>query len=79
MDKKLILYHFPSCPYCVKVFKYMESEGIELEMRNIRKNLDWRRELEEVGGIVQVPCLFIDGVPMYESDDIIVWLGENYK
>ncbi len=25
----------------------------------------------------KVPCLFIDGNPMYESDDIIMWLREN--
>ncbi|MBE6736814.1 MAG: NrdH-redoxin, partial [Ruminococcaceae bacterium] len=33
-----------------------------------------RRRLIEVGGYEQVPCLFIDGKPMYESLDIIDWL-----
>jgi glutaredoxin len=27
-----------------------------------------------VGGKHQVPCLFIDGDPMYESDDIVAWM-----
>ena len=25
----------------------------------------------------QVPCLFIDGKPLYESGDIIEWLRDN--
>ncbi|WP_373454247.1 glutathione S-transferase N-terminal domain-containing protein [Halanaerobium congolense] len=25
----------------------------------------------------QVPCLFIDGEPLYESSDIINWLKSN--
>ena len=34
-------------------------------------------ELVRVGGKMQVPCLFIDGNPMYESLDIIQWLKDN--
>ena len=30
------------------------------------------------GGKVQVPCLFIDGKAMYESDDIIAYLGKAF-
>ncbi|MBS4843870.1 MAG: glutathione S-transferase domain-containing protein, partial [Collinsella sp.] len=30
-----------------------------------------------VGGKRQVPCLFIDGKPLYESSDIIAWVQEN--
>ncbi len=33
------------------------------------------QRLAEVGGKKQVPCLFIDGKAMYESDDIIEYLG----
>jgi len=35
------------------------------------------KTLIEIGGKSQVPCLFIDGVPPYESDDIIRWLKSN--
>ena len=38
-----------------------------------------RDELIKIGGDSQVPCLTIDGQAMYESDDIIDWLKENYK
>lgn len=30
------------------------------------------------GGKDQVPCLFIDGKPLYESDDIIKYFKENF-
>ena len=29
------------------------------------------------GGKRQVPCLFIDGKPLYESSDIIAWFEQN--
>ena len=37
-----------------------------------------RLELIRVGGKQQVPCLFIDVKPMYESLDIVEWL-RDYK
>ena len=39
---------------------------------------DWRKDLKEKTGRTQVPCLFIDDVPMFESADIIAWLKKNY-
>lgn len=71
------LFIMPSCPYCQKVLRFMERRGIELPLRNIISEPWAREELVRVGGKAQVPCLFIDGAPLYESDDIIAWLGKN--
>lgn len=73
---KLELYYKPECPFCKKVIQFMERHDIKLEMKNIheKENLD---KLIEVGGMNQVPCLFIDGKAMYESDDIIQFLKDN--
>lgn len=71
----LKLYYRPTCPYCVKVLRYMDENGIELPLHNISESDEDRATLERVGGKVQVPCLFIDGRAMYESDDIIAWLA----
>ncbi len=49
----------------------------DIEYHNIHKNEEDRQELIRVGGKQQVPCLFIDGKPMYESDDIVEWLRAN--
>ena len=71
-----ILYMRPTCPYCVKVLHYMDTHGIELEMRNIQ-DATFALELVAIGGKQQVPCLVIDGTALYESDDIIAYLGKT--
>lgn len=45
--------------------------------RNISTDSDAEQILIAVGGKRQVPCLFIDGKPLYESSDIIAWVQEN--
>lgn len=74
---KCELYYSPFCPYCRKVLDFMQANNIELELMNIGDSQDVKNALLAVGGKTQVPCLIIDGKPMYESDDIIKWLGEN--
>lgn len=72
---KLELYMFDTCPFCRRVLKYLDESGrTDVELHNIHKNEADRQRLIEVGGVEQVPCLFVDGVPMYESLDIIDWL-----
>lgn len=66
---------FDTCPFCRRVLKYLDESGrTDVELHNIHKSEADRQRLIEVGGVEQVPCLFIDGVPMYESLDIIDWL-----
>ena len=72
---KLELFMFDTCPFCRRVLNYIDESGrTDVELHNIRKNEADRMRLIEVGGMEQVPCLFIDGKPMYESLDIIDWL-----
>ncbi|MBQ9708695.1 MAG: glutathione S-transferase N-terminal domain-containing protein [Firmicutes bacterium] len=76
MEKKL--YMFATCPFCRKVINEIESSGrTDIEYHDIRKNEADRQELIRIGGKQQVPCLVMDGVPLYESDDIVQWLKEN--
>jgi len=75
---ELILYYYPTCPYCRKVTKFINKNGLdEIELKNINQDQKAEAELIEVGGKRQVPCLFIDGDPLYESNDIINWLKSN--
>lgn len=72
---KLELFMFDTCPFCRCVLNYIDESGrTDVELHNIHKNEADRQRLIEVGGVEQVPCLFVDGVPMYESLDIIDWL-----
>lgn len=76
--KSLILYKKDTCPYCRKVMEYISSAGREdIKYRDIVHDPEAAKELMQVGGKLQVPCLFIDGAPMYESLDIISWLEAN--
>jgi len=75
---KLELFMFDTCPFCKKVINYIESSGRDdIEYHNIHENKADEERLLAVGGKIQVPCLFIDGKPMYESNDIIEWLKAN--
>ncbi|MCL2339819.1 MAG: glutathione S-transferase N-terminal domain-containing protein [Actinomycetia bacterium] len=76
MSPELCLYYLPSCPYCQKVLRYMQQNGIELELRDTQDPIN-KQYLVANGGINQVPCLFIDGQALYESDDIIAYLGSH--
>ena len=76
-NRELALFMKPTCPYCIKVMSFMEENGIAVPLRNIEADEDAAKTLVTVGGKRQVPCLFIDGQPLYESDDIIAWLRAN--
>lgn len=75
----LALYYRPTCPFCVRVLKRMKDLGVEsaITLKNISDDEEAEATLISVGGKRQVPCLFIDGEPLYESGDIISWLNAN--
>ncbi|MBR3328294.1 MAG: glutaredoxin [Atopobiaceae bacterium] len=80
MAKTLDLYYYDSCPYCQKVLRAMRRLDIEdkINLKNILRSQEAADTLVRVGGKRQVPCLFIDGKPMYESDDIVEWLTREF-
>ena len=57
--------------------KIAADNGVTIPERNISTDSDAEQTLIAVGGKRQVPCLFIDGAPLYESSDIIAWVQEN--
>ncbi len=81
----LELYFKPTCPYCAKVMLALDTlnqgrpaaRQLQVRQRNIDADPAARSHLVEVGGRPTVPCLFIDGKPLYESDDIIRFLQET--
>lgn len=67
---ELVLYKFDACPYCRRVMRVLKELSLELEYRDTRQNSEHRQELLRIGGKTQVPCLLINGQPLYESADI---------
>jgi glutaredoxin len=75
--KKVELYYFPECPFCKRVLDYLETAPYPLTYKNTSETPAYKQELISIGGKTQVPCLIIDGRPLYESLDIIAWLKNN--
>ncbi|MBQ7372057.1 MAG: glutaredoxin [Blautia sp.] len=75
---KLELFKYDTCPYCQRVMGEISASGrTDVEYCDIHKSEEALERLLTIGGKRQVPCLFIDGQPLYESGDIIAWLREH--
>lgn len=74
---ELALYMTPTCPFCRKVIHFIEENHLNIPLKNVDADSNYRDELVTIGGKGQVPCLFIDGKALYESDAIIEWMRAN--
>ena len=72
--RQLVLFKFDSCPYCKVVMASLAELGIQPILRDTRTDPDARREHRARTGRTQVPCLYIDDEPLFESADIVRWL-----
>lgn len=75
----LDLYYYEQCPFCYRVLVKIKELGLE-------DNITFKNTLEDPGnakfhqektGRSTVPCLYIDGEPLFESSDILAWLEDN--
>lgn len=79
----LALYHFKTCPFCIKVRHEMARLSLPIELRDAQHNAELRADLLQGGGKIQTPCLRItDGRGnvqwMFESNDIIKYLQQRF-
>ncbi len=79
--KKLELFYFPQCPYCQFVLSALRTTGLEeqVELLDINDNPHYKERLVRDTGRGTVPCLYIDGKPMFESRDIASWIHKYAK
>ena len=56
-----MLYSAKLCGDCQRLKAFMDANGVEYEIRDIRKNLEFGEELEKKTGKLGVPYLLIDG------------------
>lgn len=78
-EDKLVLYHFNACPFCAMVRAGIEHLGIDVELRDIHDNSQYRDDVIAARGRATVPVLRItspDGEErwMPESRDIVRYL-----
>jgi glutaredoxin len=77
--RTLVLYKYDSCPYCYLVAtRLQQMPEVKVTLRDTMREPGARAELLQKTGRAQVPCLFIDDVPLFESRDIVAWL-ERYQ
>lgn len=82
--RALRLYHFSTCPFCIKVRKEIHRLALPIELANVQRDAEARAALEQGGGRVKVPCLRIEHEDgrvewMYESSDINAYLRQRFE
>ena len=80
---QLALYHFPTCPYSLRVRRVMRRLRLNIELRDAARNPAYQQELRREGGRLQTPCLKIrqqhkTTTWLYESADIIRYLEQRF-
>ncbi|PKL74434.1 MAG: hypothetical protein CVV27_20520 [Candidatus Melainabacteria bacterium HGW-Melainabacteria-1] len=75
---RLELYMFRACPYCRRVLSLIERDHIPVSYRDTHLNPSFRKELLSLTGKAQVPCLFVDGQPLFESAAIMAYLERHF-
>lgn len=81
--RQLALYHFKTCPFCIKVRREISRLSLNIELRDAQHDAQHRDELVQGGGKAQVPCLRITDVNgkvqwLYESDAINQYLHQRF-
>ena len=81
--KKLILYQYKTCPFCIKTRREIKRLSLNIEKRDAQRNEQNKKALLEGGGQIKVPCLMIeeDGgntAWMYDSEKIIQYLQSRF-
>jgi len=75
----LELYYYEQCPFCYRVLSKIKDLdlGPHIQFKNTLEDPSHSAFHQEKTGRTTVPCLYIDGEPMFESADIIKWLEKN--
>jgi glutaredoxin len=81
--QKLALYHYPTCPFCLKTRREIRRLSLNIELRDAQHDAVHRAALIAGGGKPQVPCLLItdaQGKPtwLYESSEINAYLAREF-
>ena len=81
--RELTLFHYPACPFCIRVNRALKRLALPLGRLNIHEDRAALAELQSAGGKAQVPCLRIarQGQPvrwLYESGDIVRYLEGRF-
>jgi glutaredoxin len=82
--RKLTLYQYKTCPFCIKTRREIRRLSLNIEKRDVQKNEQNKKDLLENGGQIKVPCLRIEDEQgeftwMYDSAEIIKYLQDQFE
>lgn len=82
--EQLTLYHFKTCPFCIKVRHEMARLSLPIALRDAQHDTKHRDDLLKGGGKIQTPCLQITDQTgkvqwLYESKEIISYLQQRFQ
>lgn len=75
----LELYYYDQCPFCQKVLRKIKELSLEdkITFKNTLQTPENQEYHLKTTGRTTVPCLYVDGSPLFESSDICIWLEKN--
>jgi len=69
-DKKILVYSTPTCPYCVRVKKFLKDNNIVFEDIDVSADEEMAKEMMQKSGQLGVPVIDING-------EIIIGFDQN--
>jgi glutaredoxin len=67
-------FYYDACPFCQVVKRVIKKHSIKVEYKDILADSEALDRLINDTGRRTVPCMYINGKPMFESADIAAWL-----
>lgn len=61
MERKVIVYSTPSCPFCNNVKSYLMQKGIEFEEHDVSADREKAIEMYKKSGSKSVPVIDVEG------------------
>jgi len=61
MDKKVMIYSTPTCPYCVRAKQFLKDNGVTYEEFDVSADSRRAQDMMDRSGQMGVPVLDIDG------------------
>jgi glutaredoxin-like YruB-family protein len=61
MDKKVLVYSTPTCPYCIRAKEFLNQNNVQFENYDVSNNQEKVEEMIKKSGQMGVPVLDIEG------------------
>jgi glutaredoxin-like YruB-family protein len=77
MDKKVLVYSTPTCPFCIRAKQFLTENNIPFENYDVSQDQQKAEEMIQKSGQMGVPVLDIDGqiIVGFDKEKIKMALG----